>query len=598
MFTNSVMWGRVIATFCEVLSTMNPALTDFRITMDNLNRFVKMHDLPKNLRQRLRDYFHRTQHLQRTSAYRSVLLRMSPTLQLELLWHANRKWLRQVVWLQQAEPGFIAQLVLALKPMVFAPSEIASGTMLSIIFRGAAVYGGKILRSGNVWGEDMLLCSEKLRSKLCAKALTYLEVYIITRAELLMLASNFEDTYRRIRKHIMFIALRRGIIIIAAKCRARSEALRRLKHTAADAIPEAVNRITHAHLATSTRSANQAEIEHPGAGVGPGGADVLPRVPGVDNAPLEWGVAALVHEPEQYRLMMKEISPELKDNATTGQVSRILQGKGAARLKAKSTRLLRAPSGRGGARDGELQPDGGGGGQRGWSCDGQLKLNACYKAGRIERSCREIDAFLAGSASSEVGISNAVADAIAGGSSLEASHSNPMSASVRACGMAQDACAERFVGTECISCPSSALGGSQAKLADTSCSATSPATASAGGAAGSLLRRGRKKANVCGRSPNAQAASRSDSLIQQIAAFKETLHGEVQTLSRDMVAGQEKQADALAALTRELAEGLATMRSQLAVLQQPGAGPPRPQPASQTPSTILVDQEQNRQLDA
>ena len=47
MFTNSVMWGRVIATFCEVLATMNPSITDFRITMDNLNRYVKSHNLPQ-----------------------------------------------------------------------------------------------------------------------------------------------------------------------------------------------------------------------------------------------------------------------------------------------------------------------------------------------------------------------------------------------------------------------------------------------------------------------------------------------------------------------------------------------------------------------
>ena len=155
--TRDCQWGRVIATFCEVLSTMNPALTDFRITMDNLNRFVAVHNLPGPFRVRLRDYFHRTQHLQRTTAYRSVLLRMSPSLQLELLWHTNRRWLQRVPWLQEAEPGFVTQLVLSLKPMVFAPSELATGNMLYIVWRGVAMYGGRMLKSGGVWGDDVSL---------------------------------------------------------------------------------------------------------------------------------------------------------------------------------------------------------------------------------------------------------------------------------------------------------------------------------------------------------------------------------------------------------------------------------------------------------
>jgi len=115
MFANSVTWGAVIATFCEVMATMNPAVTDFRITMDNLNRFMSNSSLPPKLRQRLRDYFHRTQHLQRTAQYRSVLTRMSPTLQGELLWYTNESWLRKLPWLAATlEPGFIVQLVLSL----------------------------------------------------------------------------------------------------------------------------------------------------------------------------------------------------------------------------------------------------------------------------------------------------------------------------------------------------------------------------------------------------------------------------------------------------------------------------------------------------
>jgi hypothetical protein len=210
----------VIATFCEVMATMNPSVTDFRITMDNLNRFMGSAGLSPRLRQRLRDYFFRTQHLQRTASFRGVLLRMSPTLQGELLWQTNKAWLARIPWLShKSDPGFLVQLVLALKPMVFAPAELATSQMLYIIHRGVAIYSGRMLRANHIWGEDCLLASEKLRSRSLARAMTYLEVYMISRAELLKIAVGFSQTYKGLRRYTIKVALRRGLLLVTQKVR-------------------------------------------------------------------------------------------------------------------------------------------------------------------------------------------------------------------------------------------------------------------------------------------------------------------------------------------------------------------------------------------
>ena len=336
MFTNSVMWGRVIATFCEVLSTMNPALTDFRITMDNLNRFVKSHDLPVGLRQRLRDYFHRTQHLQRTTAYRSVLLRMSPTLQLELLWHTNRTWLQKVPWLQQAEPGFITQLVLALKPMVFAPSEFATGNMLYIVWRGVAVYGGRMLRAGGVWGDDMLIYSQKLRSKWCARALTYLEVYMISRAALLQIAMQYQDTYKAIRKYTIYLALRRGILHVAQRIRDRDAALR---STISCPPPKGMSAsspggVTSADTNSTFESSPSASSPSPFKSIFMMGREAPTRpIPGVDNAPLEWAVDDMIKSSssKKAKLVLSDLEvlgDRRNGKLDTGDISSFLHGLG------------------------------------------------------------------------------------------------------------------------------------------------------------------------------------------------------------------------------------------------------------------------------
>ena len=68
MLSGAFVWSQVVATFCGVISTMSPGTTDFRLTLDSLNAYMSLHNLPGEMRQRLRDFFHRTRHLWQSSA--------------------------------------------------------------------------------------------------------------------------------------------------------------------------------------------------------------------------------------------------------------------------------------------------------------------------------------------------------------------------------------------------------------------------------------------------------------------------------------------------------------------------------------------------
>lgn len=48
---------------------------------------------------------------------------MSPRLQGETLWFANKVWLRKVPFLIGTEPEFLAAMILSLVPMVFTPDD-------------------------------------------------------------------------------------------------------------------------------------------------------------------------------------------------------------------------------------------------------------------------------------------------------------------------------------------------------------------------------------------------------------------------------------------------------------------------------------------
>lgn len=145
-----------------------------------------------------------------------LLSDLSPRLQGETLWHVNKKWLAKIPFLRGTEPEFIAAMVLSLHPMVFTPDdEIFGNEALYILNRGVALYGMRVLTRDSVWGVDMLLECEALRSRASCKALSYLETNNTTRESLLGIAKGFPSTYMMLRKYVGFLALRRQIVLMA-----------------------------------------------------------------------------------------------------------------------------------------------------------------------------------------------------------------------------------------------------------------------------------------------------------------------------------------------------------------------------------------------
>ena len=57
---------------------------------------MKQSSLPHELRRRLREYFHHTKHLRATKRDTMLLRSMSDTLQVEVAWTTNHRWLLKV----------------------------------------------------------------------------------------------------------------------------------------------------------------------------------------------------------------------------------------------------------------------------------------------------------------------------------------------------------------------------------------------------------------------------------------------------------------------------------------------------------------------
>lgn len=196
---------------------MSPHAAEFNRTMDDLNRFVKIYNLPSDVRRRLREYFHATRHLRLAATHNKLLADMSPSLQSECMWLVHKPWLMRVHFLQQAPHWFMAELAVTLEAQVFAPGELAPRGFLYVVHSGVVLFGGRVLTAGKVWGLDVIISNVKLRSVACGRAMTYLEVYRISGRRLMELASTFPSMHKHMRWHAVKLAMHRYMVRVVAE---------------------------------------------------------------------------------------------------------------------------------------------------------------------------------------------------------------------------------------------------------------------------------------------------------------------------------------------------------------------------------------------
>lgn len=186
---------------------------------------------------------------------------MSPLLQGEVALAINSRWLKSINFLIGAETELVVLVACSLQPAVFIPGELVTpgecraatrpwrllmgglgrrprrrcphcprrlsltprdsprpsrpsrplAGSLYVIHKGVALYGGRLLTSGRCWGQDMILARQHL-CRFAARAMSYLEVYRISRAELLELARPFPIALRRIRWEALRLAMIRTMV--------------------------------------------------------------------------------------------------------------------------------------------------------------------------------------------------------------------------------------------------------------------------------------------------------------------------------------------------------------------------------------------------
>jgi hypothetical protein len=106
---------------------------------------------------------------------------------------------------------------------VLAPGEVAAQGKLYVVSRGLILFGGRVLGTGAVWGDDVILSFQSYFLPHLARAMSYVDVYTIPREKLTRIVLGFPNSLARLRRHTILLALRRHLSLALRQARERGE---------------------------------------------------------------------------------------------------------------------------------------------------------------------------------------------------------------------------------------------------------------------------------------------------------------------------------------------------------------------------------------
>ena len=234
LFTGCFFWAYVISSITSMLSTLDPHITAFRHTMDELNHFMAENEFSQGHRVRIRRFFRATQDHVRKADSRFLLNKMSDRLKgdtalligvqvLNKVWYFN-------LTVYDIEKGYLASVALALENCVYEPKEKFPLEDLTVVTTGMCCVKLRIMKRGAVMGLDCLIPERRAALRegtdQFAACLRFVETASISRSSLMATARSFPKAHAHLKRVEIKITLRAAIRAVIRIMRAEKLELR------------------------------------------------------------------------------------------------------------------------------------------------------------------------------------------------------------------------------------------------------------------------------------------------------------------------------------------------------------------------------------
>ncbi|CDW52256.1 Ion trans and cNMP binding domain containing prot ein [Trichuris trichiura] len=249
MILGSLMYASVFGNVSAIISRLYSGTARYHVEMNRLREFIRFHQIPNPLRQRLEEYFQHAWTYTNGIDMSMVLKQFPECIQADICLYLNRTLLSSCPAFQGASPGCLRALSMRFRTTHAPPGDtlVHKGDVLTALYfiaRGSVEILKEeivvsILGKEDAFGENPLLHRSVGKSSCYVRALTYCDLHKIFRDDLLdvldmypefaelfcrnlVIAFDLRDVYEMLRC-LLSAAAPRTNFSLSAKHSTRSE---------------------------------------------------------------------------------------------------------------------------------------------------------------------------------------------------------------------------------------------------------------------------------------------------------------------------------------------------------------------------------------
>ncbi|NWJ03366.1 KCNH2 protein, partial [Crypturellus undulatus] len=283
MLIGSLMYASIFGNVSAIIQRLYSGTARYHTQMLRVKEFIRFHQIPNPLRQRLEEYFQHAWSYTNGIDMNAVLKGFPECLQADICLHLNRSLLQNCKPFKGATKGCLRALAMKFKTTHAPPGDtlVHAGDVLTALYfisrgsieilRGDVVVA--ILGKNDIFGEPLNLYARPGKSNADVRALTYCDLHKIHREDLLEVLDMYPEFSDHFWSSLEITFNLRDTNMIPGS-------------PGSDELDGAFNRLRRRKLSFRRRTDKDAE----GAGEARGGprAGRLTQAPGAPRGPAEW----------------------------------------------------------------------------------------------------------------------------------------------------------------------------------------------------------------------------------------------------------------------------------------------------------------------
>uniref|UniRef100_A0A914NCT9 Cyclic nucleotide-binding domain-containing protein n=1 Tax=Meloidogyne incognita TaxID=6306 RepID=A0A914NCT9_MELIC len=213
MILGSLMYASVFGNVSAIIQRLYSGTARYHTEMSRLREFIRFHQIPNPLRQRLEEYFQHAWSYTNGIDMNTVLKGFPDCLQADICLHLNRNLLNNCAAFSKCSPGCLRALSMRFRTTHAPPGDtlVHRGDILTglyFIARGSVEIVKddlvvSIIGKDEVFGENPMLNEDVGKASCSVRALTYCDLHKILRDDLLDVLEMYPEFAEHFCKHLL-----------------------------------------------------------------------------------------------------------------------------------------------------------------------------------------------------------------------------------------------------------------------------------------------------------------------------------------------------------------------------------------------------------